>query len=71
LCKKCVESIDHNTRRVVVAVTMSEDGAKGGANLWQSMALGGAAASFAVNFTHPIVRGVVVLRVTVQFEQDV
>ena len=26
------------------------------ANLWQSMALGGAAASFAVNFTHPIVR---------------
>ena len=28
------------------------------ANLWQSMALGGAAASFAVNFTHPIVRDV-------------
>jgi hypothetical protein len=26
------------------------------ANLWQSMILGGAAASFAVNFTHPIVR---------------
>jgi hypothetical protein len=26
------------------------------ANLFQSMALGGTAASFAVNFTHPIVR---------------
>ena len=30
------------------------------ANLWQSMALGGAAASFAVNFTHPIVRSIFV-----------
>jgi hypothetical protein len=35
---------------------MSADPAK--ANLFQSMALGGLAASFAVNFTHPIVSGV-------------
>jgi hypothetical protein len=40
----------------LLSKAMGEDGAKGGASLLQSMALGGAAASIAVNFTHPIVR---------------
>jgi hypothetical protein len=69
-CARIVSNL--NDRTLALVVTMSEDGAKGGANLLQSMALGGAAASIAVNFTHPIVRCVDVCDgVTVMFEQQV
>jgi hypothetical protein len=39
--------------KLLIVIIMSADPKK--ANLFQSMALGGLAASFAVNFTHPIV----------------
>jgi hypothetical protein len=41
------------------------------AGLFESMALGGIAASFAVNFTHPIVRNSVVVMVDKQSKNSI